>query len=96
MSKGSQLNDERKKKSIKHKLHLQCFGDLKPSISGDALLNQAATLIVLNDRTEKRILAGEESDSQFTARVNALNRVLKDLAKIKQDPLSGGLIDLEN
>jgi len=79
-------NREKQAEIIKAKLARQYFGEVVNfSVNAQALLDNAAALMILNHQTDKEILRGEKPDSQYTARINALNRTLHDLKKMREE-----------
>jgi hypothetical protein len=76
----------REVQAIKAELRQQYFGSAKPSFVVEKLIDSAAILVILNGETQKEILKGKKADSQFTAKVNTLNRIFRDLERLRQQP----------
>ena len=76
---------EKQVKMVKAQLKRQYFGELENlSIDTDALLDNAKNLMIMNYKTEQDMLRGEKPDSQYTPRINALNRTLNDLKRMRE------------
>jgi len=73
-------------KAIKAELRQQYFGPAKPSFVVEKLIDSAASLIILNGEAQRQIVKGKKPDSQFTSRLNATNRIFRDLERLRQQP----------